>query len=149
LSVFVLACLFAFGCSVREVKEGVQEARELGYKATGMEWMPYAETDLYRFYFNSRSLDHSHKQYVKAWTKAEPRNDEAREELVKKKQGGGQYLFTVTQYEIDCANRMIRLVSTIDYGDMGVMSADTPRVSRWAAVVAGSDSDRLQRAVCP
>lgn len=145
-----LLCLSAPGCSVREAKELRHEIL-----SPGSEWKPYADSPLYRYAYNTRSVKHDTWSGVKVWTRRLPRDEEAKHAIIKELEKDGAraadaegYQFTMTRFEFDCANRMIRTVETFDYGTGGVMESRIPPVSDWAAVPPGSDRDRLYRAVC-
>lgn len=144
-----LILLALLGCSARDIKE-------LSLRISGEEWTSYAESDLYRYYFNTATVDYHTPRHAKVWVKYLPKDDEAKiavvRELQKSRPQIGMadgYQFTMVRHDIDCVHRMIRTITVFDYTADGMTRMQAPYASDWTGIPAGSDKDRLHRAVCP
>jgi hypothetical protein len=140
-----------------------------GAPANQMTWKPYAETQEFSLYFNQEDtggllsyvkdkLSFFEEKIIKVWAKRVSKGDKGRDRQIEeqKKQGLSvrgydDYAYTLTYWEIQCANKMTRILSEADYTKAGEKLGGysrMPEVARWALIAPGSPEALLHLNLC-
>lgn len=131
--------------------------------AYGADWKLYAETQNFYFYYNVDKpdplkliLDIFRKKLVTVWIKRVSKDDKGRNWQIQENKklglstkGYEGYEYTIFLKEINCSDKMSRLLSEADYTkDGNLLSKSESPYAEWKPIVPGSDDEALQKAVC-
>lgn len=134
-----------------------------GNTADGADWKSYAENQNFSFYYNAEEPDPFKeianifkKRIVRVWTKRATKNNKGRDWQIQENKRLGlsmkdyeQYEYTLSLKEINCSDKMIRLLSETDYAKEGNLLAKSESpFARWGPVVPTSSDESLYKAVC-
>lgn len=161
LCIICLAIALLPGCAIVRSPQDAADTvsrgtRDIAYKATGSDWLIYHRDSYFVYSFNPQSIQHPTSQYTRVWTKKALRSEEGREQWIADQKKAGtfgpgfeDYKYTLAHYEVDCPNRIIRVMSSADYGSTGELRAESNARTRWHTIVAGTREHRLHDALCP
>ena len=121
----------------------------------GTDWTLCSENEFLFLYFKASGITRSEEGLIKVWVKYVPKGQKGREfwahirnlEKIPMKQFQG-YAYSVVLYELNCQDKVYRLISGIDYNRENRMLAEMP-LSKWKPVYPDSLIETLQQAVCP
>lgn len=131
--------------------------------AYGADWKLYAENQNFSFYHNVEAqdplkniLDIFRKKIVTVWTKRVSKDDNGRNWQIQENKrlglstkGYENYEYTVFLKEINCPDKMSRLLSEADYTKEGnLLTKSESPFAEWKPIRPESDDEALQKAVC-
>lgn len=131
--------------------------------AHGADWKLYAENQDFYFYYNIDKPDPLKlirdifsKKIVVVWTKHVSKGERGKDYQIHSNKklglsvkGYENYEYTIFLKEINCSDKMFRLLSEEDYTKEGnLLSKSESPYSEWKPIVPGSDNEKLQKAVC-
>ncbi len=131
--------------------------------AYGADWKLYSENQYFYFYYNAEEPDPLKeilsifkKRIVRVWTKRSIKNDKGRDRQILENKNLGlsvkdyeHYEYTLSLKEINCSDKMIRLLSEADYAKEGDLLAKSESpFAGWSPVVPASSDESLYKAVC-
>jgi hypothetical protein len=131
--------------------------------AYGADWKLYAENQNFYFYHNVDKpdplkiiLDIFRKKIVRIWTKHVSKDNKGRNWQIQENKrlglsikGYENYEYTVFLKEINCSDKMSRLLSEADYTKEGNLLAKSEYpYAEWKPIVPESDDEALQKAIC-
>lgn len=112
------------------------------------DWKRYSETEFFISYYDKESINHLSKNIVRVWVK-EVNTEKGITDMVKR--FGEEYKdcdHIKKLYEVDCAEKRIRILSSAAYSRAGevLISDDSP--SKWIFTVPKSEGEALRKTVC-
>ncbi|GER92776.1 hypothetical protein A45J_0501 [hot springs metagenome] len=131
--------------------------------AHGADWKLYAENQDFYFYYDMDKpdplkliADIFRKKIVTVWTKRVSKDERGRnyqiytnKKLGLSVKGYENYEYTIFLKEINCSNKMSRLLSEADYTkDGNLLAKSESPYAEWKPIVPESDEEVLQKAVC-
>jgi hypothetical protein len=127
----------------------------LSHPAAAADWKLCSENEFLSLYFDAARPDDGPEEARKVWVKYLPKGKKGKEfwvhirslDKIPSAQLQG-YAYSVVLYEINCPDRVYRLISGIDYNAENRMLAEMT-LSRWKPVFPDSLIETLEQAVCP
>jgi hypothetical protein len=121
----------------------------------GADWKLFSENEFLSLYFDSTRLSRAENDTVKVWVRYIPKGKKGREfwahirslDKVPLKQFQ-HYGSSVVLYELNCLDKVYRLISGIDYDRENRMLAEMA-ISSWKPIYPDSLIETLLPAVCP
>ena len=112
------------------------------------DWKLYSETDFFISYYDKESINRASKNIVRVWVK-EVNTEKGITDMMKR--FGEEYKncdHIKKLYEVDCAEKRIRILSSAAYSKAGevIISDDSP--SKWIFIVPKSEGEALHKTVC-
>lgn len=121
------------------------------------EWKYFGESSANFWYYGTKNIENSRKGIVSVWGKALAKGKEGIDDKIRLLQRFGghtkgyeNYSYTISLFEIDCANRKNRVASVGDYDKKGnVLESVSVENYPWNPISAGTIIDNLHKIVCP
>lgn len=155
IRIFIVFLFLLPGCAVSDVGRDIKTSV---YTLRGVKLVPYYSNNLYDFYYDAQSVRTRGDQYVTVTSIMFPKNEESRKARIKEMQDKGywkaplayaNYSHTALTYEIDCANRLARNISVIDFANNDILYKELDVFSWKRYVSEESDLDSLSHTLCP
>ncbi|MGD0281647.1 MAG: hypothetical protein ABSB95_04720 [Dissulfurispiraceae bacterium] len=154
VGIIVLPC-----CTLSDVRDTYyRDIKTSVYSLRGIKLVPYYSGNYDDYYYDAQSVRYTGSQYVTVSSIVFPRSEESRNMRIKAMKDKGyikaplmyaDYSHSAFTYEIDCANRMARNISVIDFAKTEVIYKELDTFA-WKRFVSGeSDLDSLSNALCP
>ncbi|MBI3592255.1 MAG: hypothetical protein HY099_02030 [Nitrospirae bacterium] len=143
-----------------------------GYGAADVaDWKPYAETRYFNFYYDAGDIRYLSKSIFNlfegknpkgdisgVWIKRVIKGEKGRDFQIQEQRKHGlsirgyeQYEYTMALKEINCSDKMYRIISEVDYnkegGKLGAYTNE-PRWVSWRSILPESEDEVLHKALC-
>ncbi len=112
------------------------------------DWKIYSETDFFISYYDKETINHISKNIVNVWVK-EVNTEKGITDMVNRFGEEFKNCDHIKKlYEVDCAEKRIRVLSSVAYSRGGevVISYDSP--GQWIFIVPKSEGEALHKTVC-
>ena len=117
-------------------------------EAWGEDWKLYSETDFFSSYFDKENISRISKNIVRVWVK-EVNTEKGMTDMVNRFGEEFKNCDHIKKlYEVDCAEKGIRILSSAAYSRAGevIISDDSP--SKWISIMPKSEGEALHKTVC-
>jgi hypothetical protein len=120
-------------------------------KAWGWDWRLYVKTDLCECFYDSEEMIRSSKDTVEVWTKSEYTKRGVADLVKKFGKHYENFSYSLELWEVDCAEKKDRLLSTTAYSVEGnILYTDQAgsRLPPWEIIPRESAEESLYKALC-
>ncbi len=112
------------------------------------DWKLYSETDFFVSYYDKETINHISKNIINVWVK-EVNTEKGITDMVNRFGEEFKNCDHIKKlYEVDCAEKRIRVLSSVAYSRAGevIISYDSP--GQWIFIVPKSEGEALHKTVC-